>query len=433
MPTGRAAILRGAHQSRRRPPNIQKSASITRDLPNRVAEAIDALPPTAGEVKATVGLLVMRSYVLAGNAGHYDGVISALEARGLRVIPAFATGLDARPAIEKFFLEDGHPTIDAMVSLMGFSLVGGPAYNDAKAAQEILVKLDVPYIAAHPVEFQTLEQWRGIGSRAIAGRSRPSWSPFPNSTARRAGCFRGPRKGCSSCTGCEQICLFPETRALATCILASNARICSPRGSRSSPCCAGPSAPSAKSRSCCSTFRQTPGIPAQPRFLSVFESLHRLLGACKARVTRVERPPASTNCAPRSSPAMPRVIGAGANVHARIPTEDHVRRERWLRRDRSAMGSGAGTPTERRASILVLGERFGNIFVGIQPAFGYEGDPMRLLFEKGFSPTHAFSAFYRWLKEDFGAHAVLHFGTHGALEFMPGKQSGSQGPAGRIV
>ena len=60
----------------------------------------------------------------------------------------------------------------------------------------------------------------------------------------------------------------------------------------------------------------------------------------------------------------------------------------------------------------------------MQPAFGYEGDPMRLLFEKGFAPTHAFSAFYRWLREDFGAHAVLHFGTHGALEFMPGKQTG---------
>jgi magnesium chelatase subunit H len=49
---------------------------------------------------------------------------------------------------------------------------------------------------------------------------------------------------------------------------------------------------------------------------------------------------------------------------------------------------------------------------------------MRLLFEKGFAPTHAFSAFYRYLKEDFNANAVLHFGTHGALEFMPGKQNG---------
>jgi magnesium chelatase subunit H len=67
------------------------------------------------------------------------------------------------------------------------------------------------------------------------------------------------------------------------------------------------------------------------------------------------------------------------------------------------------------------------VLVSVQPSFGYEGDPMRLLFEKGLAPTHAFSAFYRYLREDFKAHAVLHFGTHGALEFMPGKQSGMSG------
>jgi len=63
----------------------------------------------------------------------------------------------------------------------------------------------------------------------------------------------------------------------------------------------------------------------------------------------------------------------------------------------------------------------------VQPSMGFEGDPMRLLFERGFSPTHAFSAFYRYLREDFKADAALHFGTHGALEFMPGKQSGMSG------
>ena len=52
---------------------------------------------------------------------------------------------------------------------------------------------------------------------------------------------------------------------------------------------------------------------------------------------------------------------------------------------------------------------------------------MRLLFERGFAPTHAFSAFYRYLREDFGADVVLHFGMHGALEFMPGKQAGLSG------
>jgi magnesium chelatase subunit H len=114
-------------------------------------------------------------------------------------------------------------------------------------------------------------------------------------------------------------------------------------------------------------------------------------------------------------------------VHARIATDDHVKRERWLEAIEKQWGPAPGKQQSNGSSIFVLGERFGNVFVGIQPAFGYEGDPMRLLFEKGFTPTHAFSAFYRWLKEDFNAHAVLHFGTHGALEFMPGKQAGLSG------
>jgi magnesium chelatase subunit H len=127
-------------------------------LPGRVGERPDQLP--AEGQAGTVGLLVMRSYVLAGNAAHYDGVIAALEARGLRVIPAFASGLDNRPAIERFFMRQGVTAVDAVVSLTGFSLVGGPAYNDARAAEELLARLDVPYVSAHPLEFQTMRQWQ---------------------------------------------------------------------------------------------------------------------------------------------------------------------------------------------------------------------------------------------------------------------------------
>ncbi len=74
--------------------------------------------------------------------------------------------------------------------------------------------------------------------------------------------------------------------------------------------------------------------------------------------------------------------------------------------------------------VFILGHQFGNVFVGVQPTFGYEGDPMRLLFEKGFAPTHAFTQFYLWLRNTFEADVLLHFGMHGALEFMPGKQAG---------
>ncbi len=71
----------------------------------------------------------------------------------------------------------------------------------------------------------------------------------------------------------------------------------------------------------------------------------------------------------------------------------HVKRERWLKEIEAQWGPAPGRQQSDGQSIFVLGEGFGNVFVGIQPAFGYEGDPMRLLFEKGFAPTHAFSAF----------------------------------------
>ena len=78
-------------------------------------------------------------------------------------------------------------------------------------------------------------------------------------------------------------------------------------------------------------------------------------------------------------------------------------------------------------NLLVYGKSFGNLFIGVQPTFGYEGDPMRLLFSRSASPHHGFAAYYTYLEKIWGADAVLHFGTHGSLEFMPGKQMGMSG------
>ena len=130
-------------------------------LPSRIVKSLPELPahPEANQVGASVGVLVMRSYVLSGDTAHYDAVINALTARGLRVVPAFASGLDARPAIEAFFMKDGACTVDAVLSLTGFSLVGGPAFNDARAAEDMLARLDVPYLSAQAIEFQSIEQW----------------------------------------------------------------------------------------------------------------------------------------------------------------------------------------------------------------------------------------------------------------------------------
>jgi len=395
-------------------------------MKGRISESADGLP-RAGK-KGTVGVLMLRSYPLAGNAAHYDGVINALEARGMSVVPAFASGLDSRPAIEAFFIKDGRTTVDAVVSLTGFSLVGGPAYNDAKAAEDILAKLDVPYVAAHALEFQTLEQW-GAGERGLMPVESTIMVAIPELDGATGMTTFGGRSDSagSKCTGCHRGCVFPPSttaRDMQTCVERAESL-----AARVDKLVAMKRAERADKKVAIVLFNFPPnaGNIGTAAYLSVFESLHRTLTAMKAQGYQVDIPVTVDDLRERIIHGNAARFGADANVMARIPADDHVRREPWLKEIEAQWGPAPGRQNSDGASIQVLGERFGNIAIAVQPSFGYEGDPMRLLFEKGFAPTHAFSAFYRWIREDFGAHAVLHFGTHGALEFMPGKQSGLSG------
>ncbi|MES0882202.1 cobaltochelatase subunit CobN [Roseibium sp. SCP14] len=65
--------------------------------------------------------------------------------------------------------------------------------------------------------------------------------------------------------------------------------------------------------------------------------------------------------------------------------------------------------------------RFGNQVVGIQPARGYNIDPKETYHDPDLVPPHHYFAFYLWLREKFGADAVIHLGKHGNLEWLPGK------------
>jgi len=375
----------------------------------RIEERVKRLP--AGGPAGTVGLLVMRSYVLAGNTAHYDGVVAALEARGLNVVPAFASGLDQRPAIERFFLANGRPSVDAIVSLTGFSLVGGPAYNDAEAAADALAGLDVPYIAAHPVEFQTLEAWKAE-PRGLTPVEATMMVAIPELDGAILPMTYGGRSEAAGASGPRNMASEPERAAM---LAARVAKLVALRRSKL-----------AERRVGIVLFNFPPngGSTGTAAYLSVFESLHNTLKAMQAAGYTVEVPASVEALRDRILEGNAARFGADANVAAQVPVDDHVRRERWLPEIERVWGPAPGRHQTNGRALLMLGERFGNVFVGVQPAFGYEGDPMRLLFERGFAPTHAFSAFYRFLREDFRADAVLHFGTHGALEFMPGKQAG---------
>ena len=110
---------------------------------------------------STIGLLLMRPQVISKTTKHYDALINAIEAEGLSVIPAIATLMDNREAVSKFFVEtgDAKTRVSQIVSLTGFSFVGGPAMNDSAAASEFLHKLNVPYRSAVSLDTQTIEAW----------------------------------------------------------------------------------------------------------------------------------------------------------------------------------------------------------------------------------------------------------------------------------
>ena len=399
-------------------------------LKGRMSESLSDLPKLVSDKnsKGRVGLLLLRSYILAGNTLHYDSVIASLEAQGLQVLPIFAVGLDARPAIDQFFYQNGKNIVDAVVSLTGFSLVGGPAYNDAKAAEEVLASLDVPYIAAQPLEFQTLNEW-GSSDRGLLPVENTLMIAIPELDGAIVPMVFGGRAGDADvqCKGCHKGCVFEASinrHDMHTCVertamlAARVSKLVALRKSEKK---------NRKVALVMFNFPPNAGRVGTAAHLSVFESVFNTLSSLKAEGYTVDVPNSVDEFRNQILAGNSKEFGTDANVHAQVDTNDHIKREPWLKEIESQWGPAPGTFLSNGSSIFILGKQFGNVFVALQPGFGYEGDPMRLLYEKGFAPTHAFSAFYRYIREDFAASAVLHFGTHGALEFMPGKQSGMSG------
>jgi cobaltochelatase CobN len=90
--------------------------------------------------------------------------------------------------------------------------------------------------------------------------------------------------------------------------------------------------------------------------------------------------------------------------------------ERW--------GAPDNDPMCRDGRMMVAGLRFGMTFVGIQPARGYNVDHSAVYHDPDLVPPHGYLAFYFWLRRSYGAHAVIHVGKHGNLEWLPGKGVG---------
>ncbi|MGI8589141.1 MAG: magnesium chelatase subunit H [Chloroflexia bacterium] len=382
------------------------------------------------DAAGTVGLLSLRSSILTDNTAHIAALIHSLEADGLEPIPTYAAGLDMRTAMRRFFepsaissqrsavsdrqsggdsaLRTPHSVVDVLVNLSGFALVGGMAHNDAALAEAELARLGRPLLTGVPLNFQSLADWReshtGITPVQIA---------MQLAVPELEGAVEPIVYGGVSESGSRDFVAEPGNMARLAVRAGRWARLArKPPGER-------------KVAVVLFNFPPNGGAVGSAAYLAVFPSLLRILRELRDAGYAVDIPPDAETLRRLIVEGNAAEFGTPANVAAALTTADYRRLCPW-HAEISAGGWGPppGALNSDGERILILGREFGSVFVGVQPPFGYEGDPMKLLMAKGITPHHGFAGFYAWLRGLWGADAILHFGTHGALEFMPGKQAG---------
>jgi magnesium chelatase subunit H len=350
---------------------------------------------------STIGLLLMRPQVISKTTKHYDALINSIEAEGLSVIPAIATLMDNREAVSKFFVDtnDTKARVSQIVSLTGFSFVGGPAMNDSAAASEFLRELNLPYRSAVSLDTQTIEAW----SDSQTGLN-PVQAGMQIAIPEIDGATEPFIYGGIPTRGQEPIALDDRCHRLARRLKRWHTLQTAPRKD-------------VKLAIVLFCFPPNKGNIGTAADLDVFPGVFDVLKRLDAEGYRVDLPDSADDLRERLLD----------HVSYRMNVQEYRRLCPYVREVESDWGTAPGAINTFGRELLIQGLQLGNIFIGVQPTFGFEGDPMRLMMARSGSPHHGFMAFYTYLSKVFKADGVIHFGTHGALEFMPGKQIGLSG------
>jgi magnesium chelatase subunit H len=359
----------------------------------------------------TIGLVLQRSHIVTGDDAHYVAMISEMEYRGAKVIPVFNGGLDFSKAVEAYFFDPLEPEtaiVDAAVSLTGFALVGGPARQDHPKAIAILKKLNRPYMVALPLVFQTTSEWEesDLGLHPIQVALQIAIPELDGAIEPIVLSGRDGNTG-KAHTLQDRVEAITE-RSIKWANLHRKKRI------------------DKKVAITVFSFPPDKGNVGTAAYLNVFDSIFCVLTELKKKGYRVDGLPKDAKALletiitdPTAQYASPELT-----VAHRMSVEEYERFTPYSTRLEENWGAPPGNLNSDGESLLIYGKQFGNVFIGVQPTFGYEGDPMMLLYSRSASPHHGFAAYYTYLNHIWGADAVIHFGTHGSLEFMPGKQMG---------
>jgi magnesium chelatase subunit H len=363
----------------------------------------------------SIGLVLQRTHLVTGDDAHYVAIVQEFEAMGARVIPVFAGGLDFSKPVDAFFYESTAKTptalVDGVVSLTGFALVGGPARQDHPKAIESLKRLNRPYMVALPLVFQTTEEWEDsdLGLHPIQVALQIA---IPELDGAIEPIILSGRDGTTG----KAIALQDRIEAIAQRALKwANLR----------------RKPKLDKKVAITVFSFPPdkGNVGTAAYLDVFGSIYKLMEALNNNGYDVQGLPESSEALMQEviHDAQAQYATPELNIAYKMSVPEYEELTPYSTRLEENWGPPPGHLNSDGQNLLVYGKQFGNVFIGVQPTFGYEGDPMRLLFSRSASPHHGFAAYYTYLEKIWKADAVLHFGTHGSLEFMPGKQMGMSG------
>jgi magnesium chelatase subunit H len=381
-----------------------------------------------------VAILLYRKHVITKQA-YIPKLIRQFEQAGLIPLPIFINGVEGHVAVRDW-LTTIHETaqrqqgqvelpslsteavgVEAIVSTIGFPLVGGPAGSmeagrQVEVAKRILTAKNVPYFVAAPLLIQDIHSWtrQGVGGlQSVVLYALPELDgaidPIP----------LGGLVG-------DQIYLIPERVKRLT------GRVKHWIDLRRKPV--------AERKIAIILYGFPPGYGATgtAALLNVPKSLLKLLQALKDQGYTIGELPTEGEELIQAVKQADEGVEQGGGVATTLGTRVKAPTlEKWLgylltqrveRQWKSLTDSGIKTVGDE---YLLGGVQLGNIWLGVQPPLGLAGDPMRLMFERDLTPHPQYAAFYQWLQHEFQADAVVHFGMHGTAEWLPGAPLGNTG------
>jgi len=399
--------------------------------------------------QATVGMLFTRHQWVNENTDVEDALIRELEQLGLNVMPVFSYSVkdddrgskgSGQVVCETFLRPDGTSRIDVMIKLQNFPLQssrdkGFDSKDVAAAGVELLKRLNVPVLSPVTSYNKTIEEWEkemdGIGSSVGWSIALPEFEgviePFIVGGASKAEgdlqrrmpieerCRKFARRVARWVRLRKK---SPEKRKVAF-ILHNNP---------------------------CASVEATVGGGAH---LDTLESAVRVMKRMKEAGYQVNPPESGKEL-------IETIMDRKAISEFRWTTVDEIVNKggvlsfvsvpeytKWFdtfpekvrKRISDAWGNPPGEEKDGVSAamvydnkILVTGVEYGNAVVCVQPKRGCagarcDGQVCKILHDPDIPPPHQYIATYRYLQDTWGADAIVHIGTHGNLEFLPGKST----------